>query len=68
MMEQWEILLNAKIEALGNSATNEQVERFVDWIIKNVPQAHWGFAKNEATMIRGAYTELSMRMGESGWY
>ena len=44
-MEQWEILLNAKIEALGNSATNEQVERFVDWIIKNVPQAHWGLQK-----------------------
>lgn len=67
-MEQWEILLNAKIEALGNSATNEQVDRFVDWVIKNVPKAYWGFAKNEATMIRGAYTELSMRMGESGQY
>ena len=66
-MEQWGILLNAKIEALGNSATNEQVERFVDWVIKNVPQAYWGFAKNEATTIRGAYTELSMRMGESSW-
>ncbi len=67
-MEQWEVLLNAKIEALGSSATNEQVERFVDWIIKNVPQVYWGFSKNEATMIRGAYTELSMRMGESQQY
>ena len=29
-------------KALGNSATNEQVERFVDWMIENVPQAFTG--------------------------
>lgn len=67
-MEQWQILLNAQIEALGYDVTDEQSLRFVDWVIQNVPKSYWKLAKNEATKIRGAYTELSMRMGESGWY
>ena len=79
-MEQWQErrLLNAKIDEHKDgmwktSATNEQVERFVDWIIENVPQAHLlpkenmgfyrkKFQRSDKKMIRGAYTEWMAKL------
>ena len=59
-------LLEAKIEALGNTATPEQGAALVEWITEHIAQAYWQGAMEAAINIEGVYTELSMRCGEMG--
>lgn len=53
-------------EVLGDSATEEQEQNLVSWIIENIPKASWSGVLNDLTNYNTAYTELSMRCGEVG--
>lgn len=65
-MDNFDVILNAKIEALGTTATPEQGADLVSWIIQYVPIPFWRCAAEHAFMIPGVYTEISMRLGEMG--
>lgn len=60
------IQLAILIEILGDKPTPEQESNLVSWIIDNIPKAEWGGVLNDLIDYDTAYTDLSMRIGESG--
>lgn len=59
----------ARVDALGEKPSEEQVEALVSWVVDNLDQDEWDAAANAALMsgMEGDfYTEMRMRMGECG--
>ena len=67
-MEEWELMLKARIEALGEDATESQANALVSWIINEVPMNYWNWAGEQAIGIKGVYTEIRMRLSEMRGY
>jgi len=62
-------LLELKAEAIGDSATTEQISRLEDWILRHIAPAYFEDAA-ELILSYGIagelYTNIRMRMGEMG--
>ncbi len=52
------------VEALGEDATELQVERLVSWVISNLPRNMWKTAALNAMGVGDAYYLISERCGE----
>lgn len=68
IIEEWELMLKARIDALGVNASEEQGQSLVSWIIQEVPMDYWNWAAEEAIGIPGVYTEIRMRLSEMRGY
>ena len=64
-----EIKLDAMLDVLSGSATEEQQENLVAWIVDNVGKVYWSGIADELVMhgLENAYTDLTMRCGECGF-
>jgi len=60
----WSQLLEARIDAIGENASDEQADALVSWIVEHVPRDYWESAALSAIDVPGVYTEISMRLGE----
>lgn len=57
----WEQIFDIKLESLGDSATEDQCDLLLSWVLENVPAIHWRgvapwcpYAVCCALMMRGA--------------
>lgn len=53
-------------EVLGDNPTTDQEINLVSWIVCNVPKDEWASIRICLVDYDTAYSELSMRIGESG--
>ncbi len=60
--DQFEVIA----QTVGNQPTQDQADRLSAIIVEQLPKAHW----EAAALICGGdvYTDISMRLGESGIY
>ena len=56
------------VDAIGDNATQDQVERLLSWTIQNLPKDQWGIAANCAVSVGEFYTAVRERMAECGVY
>ena len=60
--------LQLYVDMLGDEANEEQAQNLLGFILREVPQAQWGHAKEIVINIRDLYTQMSMRQAECGVY
>lgn len=53
-------------DAIGEDATDAQVQRLVEWVIHNLPRQQWKAAANYLLDCGDAYYLISERCGECG--
>lgn len=53
-------------DAIGEDATEPQVQRLVEWVIDNLPRQQWKAAANYLLDCGDAYYLISERCGECG--
>lgn len=53
-------------EAIGNGATESQVQRLVEWVVDNLPRHQWKTAALNLMDCGDAYYLISERCGECG--
>ena len=53
-------------EAVGNDATESQVQRLVEWVVDNLPRHQWKTAALNLMDCGDAYYLISERCGECG--
>lgn len=60
----------ARLEAIGADATEDQCERFVSWALEHVGQAHFNIVAEMAAFsgVDRVYTLLRMHAAECGEY
>ena len=56
------------VDAIGDNATQEQVERLLSWTVHNLPRSQWGIAASCAVSVGDFYTDMRERMAECGVY
>lgn len=67
-MDRTDIEFQARVEALGEDASEEQGKRLAQWVVENYGRDFWYWAAQQAVLVPGCYTELTMRCGECGIY
>lgn len=58
--------LQIMIDAIGEDATESQVQRLVEWVVANLPKHQWKSAANYLADCGDAYYLISERCGECG--
>lgn len=63
-------ILEIKASTLGSSATKEQQQSLVDWIVQNIGRDYWRGVADQLCMdgLTHAYTLITERCGEFGYY
>jgi hypothetical protein len=56
------------LDAIGDNATQEQVDRLLSWTVHNLPKDQWGIAAGCAVSVGEFYTDIRERMAECGVY
>ncbi len=56
--------LQLMVDALGDDATESQVQRLIEWVVHNLPKSLWKTAAINMIDVGDAYYLISERCGE----